>query len=303
MQVCAGRPPGLKDLAGRASRCWLQHYSIEPLSDGFVSAGVGFMLIEVEGLSKYYSLAGNQLHRAVDRVSFSIPQGQVVGLVGESGCGKSTLGKLLVGLTEKTDGGVSYDGELLPSCYGSGDFKRYGPHMQMVFQDPYSTLNPRWTVEQILVEPLLLQGNVASKQRRRRVIEWLNRVSLSAAMLRRFPHELSGGQRQRLGIARALITEPQFVVCDEPVSALDVSVQAQILNLLADLQRSMGLTLLFISHDLAVVRYLADQVLVMQQGKIVERGSVDEVFAQPKHQHTKNLLTARMGIGSKEAIV
>jgi oligopeptide/dipeptide ABC transporter ATP-binding protein len=250
------------------------------------------MLIEIKQLNKHFTLADGQKLHAVDGVSLSIEKNSIVGLVGESGSGKSTLGKTLVGLHSKTSGEIFYAGEKRPNKYSTSDFRRFSQQMQMIFQDPYASLNPRMTIEEILTEPLRLQTKLSKTQRRTKAIDWLEKVSLQASHLGRYPHEFSGGQRQRIGIARALITEPDFVVCDEPISALDVSVQAQVINLLGELQKSMGLTLLFIAHDLSMVRYISDVMVVMYLGRVVEEGPADEVFFSPQHPYTKALIAS-----------
>jgi ABC-type glutathione transport system ATPase component len=228
---------------------------------------------------------------AVDGVSLSIPRGTVVGLVGESGCGKTTLSRAILGLVPVRSGGIRFDGV----DYAGKDPAGLRPlrrRVQMVFQDPFSSLNPRLTVAEILAEPLHVHRPLPAAGRTALIAGMLDRVGLSARILRRYPHEFSGGQRQRLAIARALILEPDLLIADEPVSALDVSIQAQILNLLADLRRDMGLTMLFISHDLAVVRHIAGQVAVMQAGRIVEEGPAEALFAAPTHPYTQALLAA-----------
>lgn len=247
------------------------------------------MLIKIDNLQKRFHLNSQQTLHAVDGVSLDIAENTIVGLVGESGSGKSTLGKALVGLHDKSGGNVFYNGERLPDSYGKGDYRKYGKDMQMIFQDPYASLNPRMTIEEILTEPLKLQNLFSRQERRELAARWLERVNLHASHLGRYPHEFSGGQRQRIGIARALITEPKFVVCDEPISALDVSVQAQVVNLLGELQRSMGLTLLFIAHDLSMVRYISDVMVVMYLGSVVEQGPADQVFFSPKHPYSQAL--------------
>ncbi|MAZ87268.1 MAG: oligopeptide ABC transporter ATP-binding protein OppF [Cellvibrionaceae bacterium] len=246
-------------------------------------------MIEIKNLQKRFDLGKGQLLHAVDGVDLSIEENSIVGLVGESGSGKSTLGKVLVGLHQKSGGDIYYSGERLPDRYCSADYRRLGKDIQMIFQDPYASLNPRMTIEEILVEPLKLQkwGNESS--RREKAAAWLERVNLQTSHLGRYPHEFSGGQRQRIGIARALITEPKFVVCDEPISALDVSVQAQVINLLGELQETMGLTLLFIAHDLSMVRYISDVMVVMYLGAVVEKGPADQVFFNPQHPYTQAL--------------
>lgn len=228
---------------------------------------------------------------AVDGVSLQIAAGEVVGLVGESGSGKSSLGKVITGLYSRTGGEVYFDGRPMPQRFRGGDFRYYADKIQMVFQDAYGCMNPRMRVGEACAEPLVIKGERAATARRQ-VGEWLERVGLSADMASRFPHELSGGQRQRAGIARAFITRPRLVICDEPVSALDVSVQAQVINLLRDLQREEGLAMLFIAHDLAVVRYLADRTVVMYRGRIMEKGDTAAVFASPVHPYTRTLLDA-----------
>jgi oligopeptide/dipeptide ABC transporter ATP-binding protein len=226
----------------------------------------------------------------VDGVNLAIAHREIVGLVGESGSGKSTYGKTLIGLHDKTAGEVRLDGETLPSRYHHGDFQRLASRMQMIFQDPYSSLNPRMTVGEIIGEGLKLHTDLGSARIRERVADWLERVGLSSDHMGRYPHEFSGGQRQRIGIARALIMEPEFVVCDEPISALDVSVQAQVVNLLDALKASMGLTMLFIAHDLSMVRYVSDRMAVMYLGAVVEIGPANDVFFEPKHPYTEILI-------------
>ncbi|WP_115864574.1 ABC transporter ATP-binding protein [Halorussus litoreus] len=254
-------------------------------------------LVRVEDLQKYYfeqdSLVDRLLGKepesvqAVDGVSFDVREGETLGLVGESGCGKSTTGETLLRLREPTDGAVYFDGE---NVFESADLDEFRKRAQVVFQDPFSSLDPRMTAGQIIREPLDVHGIGTKAERRERVEELLERVGLSAGQVDRYPHEFSGGQRQRVGIARALALEPDFIVCDEPVSALDVSVQAQILNLLEDLQEEFGLTYLFIAHDLSVVRHISDRVAVMYLGEVVEIGPADEIFENPGHPYTEALL-------------
>ncbi|MEM9621641.1 MAG: ABC transporter ATP-binding protein [Pseudomonadota bacterium] len=249
-------------------------------------------LLQIEGLVKHFKLARDQYVHAVDNVSFAIAEREIVGLVGESGSGKSTLGKTLLGLHDKTAGTVTYRGEVMPQRYKPDDFQKYAPLMQMIFQDPYSSLNPRMTVGEIIAEGLKLHSRQSNQAITEQVAEWLQRVGLEPDHMSRYPHEFSGGQRQRIGIARALILEPEFVVCDEPISALDVSVQAQVVNLLDDLKEKLGLTLLFIAHDLSMVRYVSDRMAVMYLGSLVEVGSADEVFFHPKHPYTSILVAS-----------
>ena len=249
-------------------------------------------LLEVQRLTKHFSLGRNQTVHAVDEVSLSIAPREIVGLVGESGSGKSTFGKTLLGLHDKTAGRVAFKGETLPQRYAAKDFQRYARSMQMIFQDPYSSLNPRMTVAEIVAEGLKLHTRERGAEIRERVAAWLERVGLNAGHLSRYPHEFSGGQRQRIGIARALILEPEFVVCDEPISALDVSVQAQVVNLLGELKASLGLTMLFIAHDLSMVRYVSDRMAVMYLGSLIELGPADGVFFHPKHPYTEMLVSA-----------
>ncbi len=249
-------------------------------------------LVEIDHLVKYFEIGGNQRVHAVDGVSLSIFPQEIVGLVGESGSGKSTLGKTLLGLHDKTSGAVRFDGKTLPQRYRSTDFRAMAPKMQMIFQDPYSSLNPRMTVGEIIGEGLRLQPQLSASDVQERVAHWLELVGLSPDHRSRYPHEFSGGQRQRIGIARALILKPEFVVCDEPISALDVSVQAQVVNLLGELTRELGLTLLFIAHDLSMVRYISDRMAVMYLGGLVEVGTSAEVFFDPKHPYTQTLIAS-----------
>lgn len=244
-------------------------------------------MIIVKKLKKYFSTSKGLL-KAVDDVSFEIPEGQTLGLVGESGCGKSTLGRLLLRLYEPTEGQVEFDGSNIFSLPPK-ELKKWRQEAQIIFQDPYASLNPRMTAEDIVAEPLKIHGididpGIIAKS--------FQQVSLNPHHRTRYPHEFSGGQRQRIGIARALILNPRFLVCDEPIAALDVSVQAQIVNLLKELQKQMGLTYLFISHDLRMVRYIADQVAVMYLGKIVEKAPTELLYRNPLHPYTQALLSA-----------
>lgn len=248
-------------------------------------------LLEVRNLKKYFSTPAGMLH-AVDDLSFEIPRGKTMGVVGESGCGKSTLGRTLLCLDQPTGGEILFQGMDIAKLKKK-EMKKVRPRIQMVFQDPYSSLNGRMTVRQLIAEPLLV--NKMCKNRAevdQKVDQMMETVGLASRLAMSYPHELDGGRRQRIGIARALILEPEFVVCDEPVSALDVSIQAQILNLLMDLQESMGLTYLFITHDLSVVRHISTEIMVMYLGKCVERAEAKEIFRNPVHPYTKALLAA-----------
>ncbi|HEX9402446.1 MAG TPA: ABC transporter ATP-binding protein [Anaeromyxobacter sp.] len=249
-------------------------------------------LLEVRALTKHFDVGRGRVLQAVDGVSLEIGEREVLGLVGESGCGKSTLGRTIVGLHDKTAGEVRYRGEPLPARYRAADFKRWARKIQMIFQDPASSLNERMTLREIVAEGPLLNGRWRRSEVQARVAGWLERVGLSADQMSRYPHEFSGGQKQRIGIARALALEPELVICDEPISALDVSVQAQVVNLLADLKATMGLTLLFIAHDLSMVRYVSDRTAVMYLGQLVELGKADDVFFRPKHPYTRSLIAA-----------
>lgn len=255
------------------------------------------ILLEVKDLKTHFPIRKGVLNRtvgfvkAVDGVSFSVQRGSTLGLVGESGCGKTTVGRTLLRLIPATSGQVTFDGQDILGC-PARQMKQLRSRMQMMFQDPYGSLNPRMTVEDIVGEGLTVHGIARGKQRRDRVSEILNQVGLSPRYADRFPHEFSGGQRQRIGIARALAVNPQFVVCDEPVSALDVSIQSQIVNLLQDLQEKLGLTYLFIAHDLAVVEHICEWIAVMYLGRIVEYARRDELYSNPIHPYTKSLLSA-----------
>lgn len=254
-------------------------------------------LLEVRDLAKHFTIGKSRLKkntrvlRAVDGVSFSVPKGQTLSLVGESGCGKTTTGRLVLHLIEPTSGQVTFDGVPLETLSRNG-LRSMRTRMQIIFQDPFSSLNPRMSVRATIEEALKIHNIGTPADRQERVFELLELVGLPAESAGRYPHEFSGGQRQRIGIARALAVEPELIVADEPVSALDVSIQAQILNLLKDLQEKLGLTYLFIGHDLSVVRHFSDQIAVMYLGRIVEIGSVDDVFDNPVHPYTKALLGA-----------
>lgn len=248
------------------------------------------MLVKTDNLKKYFEIGRNQQLHAVDGISLSISENEILGLVGESGSGKSTFGKTLIGLLPRTGGTTYYKDEELPPKFSTRDHLKYSRELQMIFQDPYSSLNPRMTVLDVVGEGLYIQGRHTGAQIKEEVATWLTQVGLNADHMSRYPHEFSGGQRQRIGIARAMIIKPRFVVCDEPISALDVSVQAQVINLLDELKRSLGLTMLFIAHDLSMVRYVSDRMAVMYLGALVETGPADEVFFNPQHPYTQLLI-------------
>ncbi|MGA0541690.1 ABC transporter ATP-binding protein [Neotabrizicola sp. VNH66] len=249
------------------------------------------MLLEVSGLKKAFKTGGGVL-TAVDGADLTLRRGETLALAGESGCGKSTLGRMIAGLTPPDAGSVKLSGTELAGLSHRA-LRPWRPKVQMIFQDPFSSLNPRATVARILEEPLIVHRRGSVGERRREVARMMERVGLRPEAAGRYPHEFSGGQRQRIGIARALMLRPELIICDEPVSALDVSVRAQILNLLADLQKEMGLSYLFISHDLSVVQHLADRVAVMYLGKIVELGGRDRFWTAPSHPYTQALMAAR----------
>ncbi len=255
------------------------------------------VILEVKDLSKHYPVRdrlfsrGSKVIRAVDGVSFQIRAGETLGLVGESGCGKTTTGRCVVRLVQPTAGTIRFRGEDMLAL-GRRELRRTRRDIQMIFQDPYASLNPRMTVGSIVEEPLIIHDIGDRAQRRERVAQLLGMVGLDAAAAGRFPHEFSGGQRQRIGIARALAVKPRLIICDEPVSALDVSVQAQIINLLKDLQKNLNLTFLFIAHDLSVVQHFSDRIAVMYLGKIVETCASLELFKDPLHPYTRLLLAS-----------
>ena len=274
-------------------------------------AGIREALVEVRGLCKHFDLrkgltrlmsgpAGHVV-KAVDGVDISIRRGETVGLIGESGCGKTTLGRTILRLQEPTGGQIVFDGQDITEMEEAA-LKPLRRRMQIIFQDPYASLNPRRTVEEIVGLPLRLHENRTPATVRERVRDLLERVGLQAGHIRRYPHQFSGGQRQRIGIARALIVNPEFVVCDEPVSALDVSIQAQIIELLDHLKRDLELTYLFISHDLSVIGYVADRIVVMYLGEVVESGTADQVLDDPCHPYTQSLLSAVPRLESSQGV-
>ncbi|MGG3956450.1 ATP-binding cassette domain-containing protein [Bhargavaea massiliensis] len=250
-------------------------------------------LVEVKNLKQYFKVGKGQVVKAVDDVTFDIYKGETLGLVGESGCGKSTTGRTIIGLYEATDGEVLFNGLSVHRKKSAKEAKELKRKMQMIFQDPYASLNPRMTVADIIAEGIDIHGLASSKEERmNRVYELLETVGLNREHANRYPHEFSGGQRQRIGIARALAVEPEFIIADEPISALDVSIQAQVVNLMKRLQREKGLTYLFIAHDLSMVKYISDRIGVMYFGKMVELADAEELYRNPIHPYTKSLLSA-----------
>ena len=248
-------------------------------------------ILEVRHLKKYFKTSRGLLH-AVDDINFTLEKGSTLGIVGESGCGKSTTGRCILRLIEPTDGEVIFDGEDI-TALSTSQMRRMRTQMQIVFQDPFSSLNPRKTVAETIAEAVRMQPKYkTAEQVEGRVLELMETVGLAERLINSYPHELDGGRRQRIGIARALAVEPKLIVCDEPVSALDVSIQAQILNLLRQLQKKLGLTYVFISHDLAVVNHISDEIMVMYLGQTVEKAPTQELFANPQHPYTKALLSA-----------
>ena len=248
-------------------------------------------LIETKGLKKYFKTQKGNLH-AVDDVNLQIYRGKTLGVVGESGCGKSTLGRTILRLIEPTDGEVLFNGEQLLT-YNRRQMKKMREKMQIIFQDPYASLNPRMTVSEIIAEPMRVCHSLPDKRQiNKRVLELMDIVGMSSRYVNTYPHELDGGRRQRIGVARALAVNPEFIVCDEPVSALDVSIQAQILNLMMDLQSSMGLTYMFITHDLSVVKHISDEIAVMYLGQCIEKAPSKILFQSPQHPYTQALLNA-----------
>ena len=247
-------------------------------------------LLEVRDLRKYFKTRSGTLH-AVDGLTFSIDEGRTLGVVGESGCGKSTLGRVILHLLDNSGGQILFRGEDVTEV-DDRKLVELRNEMQIIFQDPFSSLNPRMTISQTIEEPMIIEGRLSKAQVAARVLELMDTVGLARRLQNTYPHELDGGRRQRIGVARALAVNPRFIVCDEPVSALDVSIQAQILNLMLDLQEEMGLTYIFITHDLSVVKYISHDILVMYLGQMVEKSASKELFDHPLHPYTKALLSA-----------
>ena len=251
------------------------------------------VLLEIKNLKQYFNEGKRNEVRAIEDISFDIYKGETLGLVGESGCGKSTTGKAIIKLNDITSGEILYEGQDIQKISKRKDLLKFNKKTQMIFQDPYASLNPRLKVMDIVAEGIDIHKLASSKKdRKRRVYDLLETVGLSKEHANRYPHEFSGGQRQRIGIARALAVEPEFIIADEPISALDVSIQAQVVNLMLKLQRERGITFLFIAHDLSMVKYISDRIAVMHFGKIVELGSADEIYYHPLHDYTKSLLSA-----------
>lgn len=252
-------------------------------------------LLQIENLCKFFYRHGEKIV-ALDNINLCIQPGEIFGLAGESGSGKSTLARCVAGLHHRDSGSVFFNGKSLPSVYRAADFVRQAQHIQMIFQDPLSSLNPRLTIGDSLIEPLHQNKQLSAAEKQALAQHWLQRMGLRANDMSRYPHSFSGGQLQRIGIARALINRPQLLICDEPISALDVSVQAQIVNLLKDLRDEFGLTLLFIGHDLAMMRYLCDRIAVMHRGSIVECGAAKDILDNPQHEYTRQLVRCSTGI-------
>ena len=249
------------------------------------------VLFEVKDLCKYFPASHKRSVKAVDRVTLNIYKGETLSLVGESGCGKTTLGRTILGVYPKTSGEILYQGQDREKA-SAQQKKQFQKDNQMIFQDPYSCLDPRMSIGSIIEEGMKVHFSMSSSQRQKRCQELLERVGLPREMVSRFPHELSGGQRQRIGIARALATEPEFIVCDEPIAALDSSIQAQVINLLMDLQKELGLTYLFISHDLSMVRHISDRICIMYLGSVVELADAQQIDENPVHPYTRSLFSA-----------
>ncbi|MEH7346266.1 ATP-binding cassette domain-containing protein [Bacillus sp. JJ1532] len=250
-------------------------------------------LLEIKNLKQHFNVGKPNMVKAVDGITFDIFKGETLGLVGESGCGKSTTGRTIIRLYDATDGQVLFNGEDVHGRKSAKELKKFNRKMQMIFQDPYASLNPRMTVADIIAEGIDIHGLAKGKKdRMERVYELLETVGLNKEHANRYPHEFSGGQRQRIGIARALAVEPDFIIADEPISALDVSIQAQVVNLLKNLQREKGLTYLFIAHDLSMVKYISDRIGVMYFGKLVELASAEDLYNNPMHPYTQSLLSA-----------
>lgn len=250
-------------------------------------------LLEIKNLKQYFNIGQPNEVKAIDGITFDIFKGETLGLVGESGCGKSTTGRTIIRLYEATDGEVLYKGENVHGKKSKKDLKKFNRSMQMIFQDPYASLNPRMKVSDVIAEGIDIHGLAKSnKERMERVYELLETVGLNREHANRYPHEFSGGQRQRIGIARALAVQPEFIIADEPISALDVSIQAQVVNLMKKLQREKGLTYLFIAHDLSMVKYISDRIGVMYFGKLVELTTAEELYKNPLHPYTQSLLSA-----------
>lgn len=249
-------------------------------------------ILEIKNLKQYFGPSSNPI-KAVDGISFDVYEGETLGLVGESGCGKSTTGRSIIRLYDITDGEIIFDGENVHGQKTKNELKKFNRQMQMIFQDPYASLNPRMTAGEIISEGFQIHGLYKDKkERREKVNQLLEAVGLNKEHANRYAHEFSGGQRQRIGIARALSLDPKFIIADEPISALDVSIQAQVVNLLKQLQKERGLTYLFIAHDLSMVKYISDRIAVMYRGKILEIGKADDIYNHPVHPYTKSLLSA-----------
>ena len=254
------------------------------------------VVFEIKNLKKHYEInmglfSKPKIVKALDGVSFNVKKGEILSIVGESGCGKSTTAKLMLKIEEPTSGDILFEGADVTKLTGN-ELREYRKKVQIIFQDPYSSLNPRWKVGQIIGEPLKLNTDMSNKEIKEKVLYLMEKVGMLPEWYERYPHQFSGGQRQRIGIARALALNPEVIVCDEPVSALDVSIQAQVLNLLLDLQEEFNLTYIFISHDLSVVEHISDRIVVMYFGEIVEYDTVDTIFDNPQHDYTKKLINA-----------